>query len=356
MSDAHLLQNHETFMKRCLQLASKGLGSTYPNPLVGSVLVNNGKVIGEGWHKKAGDAHAEVVAINSVVDTTLFSEATIYVSLEPCCHHGKTPPCTDLIIKHKIKEVVVGCLDPNPKVAGKGIAQLKAAGCDVKVGILEEECAWMNRRFFTSYLKQRPYIVLKWAQSIDGFLSPEKRANKAPVWITGTTSRQLVHKWRSEEQAILIGINTVLDDNPSLTTRLVSGTSPHRIVIDPTGKIPPEAAILKNEAPTTVLSQAIPPQATLAENVTWITTQESMVKAALQYAQKNGLQSIIVEGGAYTLQRFIDLELWDEARIFTGPIAFNKGIAAPEIQGNLIEEKTLETDRLRILTPIAADS
>lgn len=350
MSDSLSGQDHEKFMKRCLQLASKGLGQTYPNPLVGSVVVYKGRIIGEGWHKKAGGPHAEVNAINSVADTSLLPKATLYVNLEPCSHHGKTPPCADLIISSAIKNVVVGCLDPNPKVAGNGIKKLRAAGCEVTVGVLASEAKWINRRFITSHSKQRPYIILKWAASKDGFLSPAHRDSQSPVWITNKTSRQLVHKWRSEEQAILVGINTVLADNPSLTTRLVAGNSPHRFVIDPTAKVPQDYAVLNNQAPTTILSRVDRPEH-IPKNVAWLTTPNSFLGGALDTAYKQKLQSIIIEGGAYTLQRFIENNLWDEARIFTGQIAFNQGVSAPKINGSLIEKQHIDGDVLSVLTP-----
>jgi diaminohydroxyphosphoribosylaminopyrimidine deaminase/5-amino-6-(5-phosphoribosylamino)uracil reductase len=336
-------------MSICLDLAATALGKTYPNPLVGAVIVYDGIIIGKGYHKKAGGPHAEVNAINSVKDTSLLSKATLYVNLEPCCHHGKTPPCSDLIIEHNIKEVVVGCLDPNPKVAGKGVTQLKKAGCTVRVGILENESKFLNRRFFTSFLKQRPYIILKWAQSSDGFISPKKREIQAPVWITGEKSRQLVHKWRSEEQAILVGINTVLADNPSLTTRLVKGNSPHRFVIDPHGKIPLDSAVIDTTISTTIVSNVKGPKSHLNDTVKWIKSQDELIIAVLENAQKNNLQSIIVEGGSNTLQRFIDANIWDEARIFTGPNALKSGTVAPTIKGTTINQLIIEQDQLHII-------
>ena len=207
---------HENYIKRCLELAKNGLGTTYPNPLVGSVIVYNNEIIGEGWHRKSGEPHAEVNAINSVKDKSLLSKATIYVSLEPCSHYGKTPPCCDLIIKHKIPNVVVGTIDPNSKVSGSGIKRLQENGANVTVGVLEKECNELNKRFFTFHNKKRPYIILKWAESQDGFMAPLGKEKQEPVWISNTFSRQLVHKWRSEEQAILVGTNTVLDDNPKI--------------------------------------------------------------------------------------------------------------------------------------------
>ena len=249
---------HEKYIKRCIELAQNGLGTTYPNPMVGSVIVHKNKIIGEGWHKKSGEAHAEVNAINSVKDESLLKDATIYVSLEPCSHFGKTPPCSDLIIAKEIKRVVIGTMDPFAKVAGRGIKKLMDAGCEVKVGILEDECLELNKSFFTFLKKQRPYIILKWAQTEDGFIAPENREGKRPVWITNKYSGQLVHKWRSEEAAILVGTNTVLKDNPSLNVRKWTGKSPIRIVIDRELKTPDEFPILDGTQKTIMLCENKP--------------------------------------------------------------------------------------------------
>ena len=219
-------------MMRCIELAKKGLGTTYPNPLVGCVIVHDNSIIGEGWHKAAGHPHAEVNAINSVKEHSLLREADLYVNLEPCCHFGKTPPCTDLIIEKGIKSIIVGSLDPNPKVSGNGIANLEGSGARVIHGVLKKECDRLNKRFFTYHQKERPYIILKWAQSKDDYIAPDKNKRIAyePYWISNKHSRQLAHKWRAEEQAILVGTQTVIDDDPSLTTREWNGSSPVRIV------------------------------------------------------------------------------------------------------------------------------
>ena len=234
-------------MLRCLQLAKNGLGSTYPNPMVGSVIVYEDRIIGEGWHQQAGQPHAEVNAVNSVNDQSLLDKATIYVSLEPCSHFGKTPPCSDLIIAKGIKKVVIGTVDPFAEVAGRGIKKLIDAGCEVLVGVLEQECQQLNKRFFTFHQKKRPYIILKWAESLDGFIAPEakSRSSREPVWITNSYSKQLVHKWRAEEQSILVGTKTVEADNPSLTTRDWSGKSPTRIVLDRELKISEESCCFR---------------------------------------------------------------------------------------------------------------
>jgi diaminohydroxyphosphoribosylaminopyrimidine deaminase/5-amino-6-(5-phosphoribosylamino)uracil reductase len=248
------MDNHEQYIARCIELAKNGFGTTYPNPMVGSVIVYNGEIIGEGWHQKAGEPHAEVNAIQSVKDPSLLDKATIYVSLEPCSHFGKTPPCCDLIIKNKIPNVVIGTVDSNIKVAGNGIKRLQEAGANVIVGILEKECYELNRRFFTFHEKKRPYIILKWAQTLDSFIAPLEKEELKPVWITSIQSRQLVHKWRTEEQAILVGTQTVIDDNPQLNARDWEGNNPIRIVIDQRNRIPKTAHVFDNQTKTIVFS------------------------------------------------------------------------------------------------------
>jgi len=325
---------HEKYIKRCIELAKNGLGTTYPNPLVGSVIVYNDQIIGEGWHQKAGSPHAEVHAIQSVKDKSLLSKATIYVSLEPCSHFGKTPPCSDLIIANKIPNVVIGTVDPFAKVAGTGIKKLIEAGANVTVGILEDECYELNKRFFTFHIKKRPYIILKWAESNDGYIAPNTRLTQEPVWITNEVSRQLVHKWRSEEQAILVGTNTVLEDNPTLTTRNWAGNNPIRIVLDQNNKISKESHIFDNQAKTILISKnEIPFDENLASNI-----------ASFLFEQD--IQSVLIEGGTKTLQTFIDSNLWDEARVFKGAISFNKGIKAPEYNFASSNKTQLTEDEL----------
>ena len=242
-------------MLRCIQLAENGLGNTYPNPLVGSVIVYKNKIIGEGWHYQSGMPHAEVNAIASVKNQSLLKDSTIYVSLEPCSHFGKTPPCANLIIEKGIKTVIIGSMDPNPKVAGNGIKFLKDHGSYVVERVLEKECNKLNKRFFTFFKKQRPYIILKWAETSDGFISPKDKTEKRPVWITNKKSRQLVHKWRAEESSILIGTNTAIEDNPSLTTRDWEGNSPIRLVIDKSLKIPIDANVFNLRAKTIIITE-----------------------------------------------------------------------------------------------------
>ena len=327
-------------------MAKNGLGSTYPNPLVGSVIVYEDKIIGEGWHRKAGEPHAEVNAINAVEDKSLLSKATIYVSLEPCSHFGKTPPCADLIIAHKIPNVVIGTIDPFAKVAGNGIKKLMEAGANVTVGVLEEECYELNKRFFTFHNKKRPYIILKWAETADGFIAPKTKDEQKPVWITNTYSRQLVHKWRTEEQAILVGTKTVLDDNPNLNARDFFGNNPIRIVLDKSGKIDSNFHVKDNSIKTLILTESKAFQST--ENCIYETCEfdENLVENTLAILVKHQIQSVIIEGGSKTIQSFIDKNFWDEARIFKGKNTFENGTKAPVIKGKIVKSKTNLDDKL----------
>ncbi|MAP53855.1 bifunctional diaminohydroxyphosphoribosylaminopyrimidine deaminase/5-amino-6-(5-phosphoribosylamino)uracil reductase RibD [Altibacter sp.] len=342
------MSNHETFMMRCVQLAKNGLGSSYPNPLVGSVIVHKGSIIGEGWHFKAGMPHAEVNAIESVKEKNVLKEATLYVSLEPCSHFGKTPPCANLIIDSGIKKVVVGSLDPNPKVSGRGIQKLMEAGCHVLVGVASEACEELNKRFFTFHTKKRPYIFLKWAQTSDGYLAPSKenRTEQAPIWITGKAARQWSHKLRAEEQSILVGTQTVLDDDPGLTTRDWYGSSPLRIVIDRNLRIPETATVFNGSSETLVLTEKEKENNTMVryERVLF---SENLPKQICDILYTSNVQSMIVEGGTKTLQSFIALNLWDEAFVFTGSVRFSSGIAAPVISSRLFSEKKIKEDLLR---------
>ena len=338
---------NEIYIKRCIQLAKNGLGTTYPNPMVGSVIVYNNQIIGEGWHRESGEPHAEVNAINSVKDKSLLAKATIYVSLEPCSHFGKTPPCCDLIIKHKIPNVVVGTIDPNSKVAGTGIQRLIENGANVTFGVLEKECHELNKRFFAFHQKKRPYIILKWAESQDGFIAPLTKEKIEPVWISNEFSRQLVHKWRTEEQAILIGTNTVLDDNPKLDVRDWKGKNPKRIVLDRTGKIPNDFFIKDEKTKTIFITEQ--ENVTSSENCIYenaiFDTKLTRTIANILYTY--GIQSIVVEGGKQTLQSFIEDNLWDEARVFIGNIHLKSGLKAPIINGNF-QTKNLIDDQLKL--------
>ncbi|MAN59836.1 MAG: riboflavin biosynthesis protein RibD [Flavobacteriaceae bacterium] len=328
-------------MARCIQLAKNGLGATYPNPLVGSVIVHNSTIIGEGWHQRAGLPHAEVNALTSVRDTALLNKATLYVSLEPCSHFGRTPPCADRIIESGIRKVVIGSTDPNPQVAGRGIKKLMEAGCDVVVGVLEDECVALNKRFFTFHDKKRPYIFLKWAQTQDGFIAPlkETRNTQQPVWITGSLSRQLSHKLRTTEQAILVGTNTVLDDNPSLTSREWHGANPLRVILDRSGKIDGSAKVFDSEAPTLLLTETgnYINEKVLVERITFTKNLASQICDVLY---RHTIHSLIVEGGQQTLSTFINANLWDEALVFTGSENFGEGVPAPRID---IKEKSSQS-------------
>lgn len=337
------------YMQRCLELAKNGLGTTYPNPMVGCVIVFENKIIGEGWHQKAGEPHAEVNAIHAIKDKSLLSKSTIYVSLEPCSHFGKTPPCSDLIIHHKIPNVVVGTLDPNEKVAGKGIERLRNSGAIVTVGVLEKECHEINRRFFTFHNLKRPYIILKWAESNDGFLSPQTKKDQKPVWITNPYSRQLVHKWRTQEQAILVGTKTVLEDNPQLNSRDWIGNNPVRIVLDRSEKISNYFEVKNGKQPTIFITEK--ENFIAVENCkheTIIFDNQLAEKICTLLFQK-GLQSIIIEGGLQTLQTFIEAGLWDEARVFKGSRLLKQGTKAPAISGKTVKRTTILNDELLIL-------
>lgn len=341
--------NHEIYIQRCLDLAQNGLGSTYPNPMVGSVIVYQGKIIGEGWHQKAGEPHAEVNAINSVKNKSLLTKSTIYVSLEPCSHFGKTPPCSDLIIQHKIPTVIIGTVDPNDKVAGKGIEKLQKAGIKVKVGVLEKECRELNKRFFTFHTKKRPYIILKWAESADGFLSPLNKKEQKPVWITNVYARQLVHKWRTEEQAILVGTKTVLDDNPQLNARDWFGKNPIRIILDRSGKISEDYAVKKGSQKSIILTEQeilTKDENCIYENLIFGEQLPEKISNLLYQYQ---IQSVIVEGGRQTLQSFIDDDLWDEARIFKGSIIVHQGTKAPILKGEIVVKQKSINDELIII-------
>lgn len=342
-------------MRRCLELAKNGLGTTYPNPMVGSVIVCDGKIIGEGWHKKSGEPHAEVNAVNAVKDRSLLKRSTIYVSLEPCSHFGKTPPCCNLIIANEIPFVVVGTVDSNVKVAGNGIKKLIEAGVNVTVGVLENECKELNRRFFTFHEKKRPYVILKWAETQDAFIAPSEIFRKTqhnneqkPVWITNEFSRQLVHKWRSEEQAILVGTQTAIDDNPTLDVRNWTGNNPVRIVLDQQNRIPKDNHIFDNQIKTIILSAVSEP--IIEENTIFETIdfKQNLAEQILNVLYNHQIQSVIIEGGAQTLQTFIDKNLWDEARVFIGIQHFESGIKTPILALNNIEKQIIINDQLLI--------
>lgn len=336
----------EKYIKRCIELAKNGLGTTYPNPLVGCVIVFENTIIGEGWHKKSGASHAEVIAIESVKNKELLSSSTLYVSLEPCSHFGKTPPCADLILKYKIPNVVIGTVDPNSKVAGKGIQKLKDSGVNVTFGILEKEGNELNKRFFTFHRKNRPYIILKWAESADGFISPKNKTEQKPVWISNEYSRQLVHKWRSEEQAILVGTQTIIDDNPSLTVRDWVGKNPIRVVIDKENAIDLSSNVFDNQAKTIVFSNKEVTSNSDKIQTIKIDFDTNSTQEIVKKLYNNNIQSIIIEGGRKTLQSFIDANIWDEARVFIGEINLKEGTKAPELNRKINLKVVLKKDTL----------
>lgn len=320
---------HEIFMRRCLELASLGSGFVAPNPLVGCVIVWNNLVIGEGFHKQFGGPHAEVNAFDLVEQKELLNESTVYVSLEPCSHQGKTPPCVDLLIANNVKRVVIGCRDSNPIVSGKGIERLKRAGIEVIEGVLEEECRQLNKRFFTFHERRRPYVVLKWAQTLDGFIDRVRNEdNKGINWVSSELTKTLVHKWRSEEQSILVGRNTIINDNPSLTVREYDGQNPIRIVIDSQLQISQDLNIYSDEAPTLIFNRV---KNENKENVEWIKIPETSTTHILEELYKRGISSVFVEGGSRTLQYFIIDNVWDEARVIVGNTKFGDGVKAPII-------------------------
>ncbi|MCG2461096.1 bifunctional diaminohydroxyphosphoribosylaminopyrimidine deaminase/5-amino-6-(5-phosphoribosylamino)uracil reductase RibD [Flavobacteriaceae bacterium F89] len=344
---------HEKYILRCIQVAKNGLGTTFPNPMVGSVVVYQEKIIGEGYTSRYGGPHAEVNAISSVANPSFLENATLYVTLEPCSHYGKTPPCADLIVKHKIPRVVIGIKDPNTKVEGRGIQKLKEAGCQVVVGILEKDCREHHIRFLTFHEKKRPFIILKWAQSLDGFMAPESKNRDSipqPYWITNIRSRQLVHQWRSEEQAIMVGTNTVRVDNPELNVRSWHGNSPTRVVVDRKLKIEQQSHILDGSIKTLVFTEIEKTDQYLpGVDYRVIDFSKNVMAQLCDALYENNILSIIIEGGAKTLQSFIDAGLWDEARIFTGETQFAKGLKSPWISGKLRESVKLHGDTLKIL-------
>ena len=324
----------QIYIQRCIELAKKALGKTYPNPMVGAVIVHNGKIIGEGFHQKAGENHAEINAINSVENKNLLSESTIYVSLEPCSHFGKTPPCSLKLKEIGFKKVVVGCTDSHSKVNGKGISLLKDSGIEVEVGILEEECRNLNKRFFCFHEKKRPFIILKWAESADGFLDK----NFEPTAIGNPLTKQFVHQLRSEEHAILVGTNTALVDNPSLTVREITGKNPIRVLIDLDLKVTQDYKIFNDEAPTLIFNSIKNEE---IENLKFIKIEKDhFLKNLMQKLYEEQIQSIIIEGGSYTLQKFINENLWDEAIIIKNKeLLVENGTKAPLFSKNISKKE-----------------
>jgi len=344
------MHSHQNYLQRCIDLARLGAGSVSPNPMVGSVIVCDDKIIGEGYHKVFGQAHAEVNAINQVFEShtnakELLKRSTIYVSLEPCSHFGKTPPCADLIISNEISRAVIGCRDPFEQINGNGVEKLKNAGIDVVEGILTQQCIDLNKRFFTRIQKQRPYIILKWAQTADGFFAPADRSQK---WISSQSARQLVHQWRTEEDAVLVGKNAALADNPRLNSREWPGRNPIRIVIDRRLELPKDLNVFDQSQDTIIFNEK---KTDLVDRIKYLELEDfdNLLPQLIAYQlYLMDVQSLIVEGGAETLDLFIKAGLWDEARVFTGPQNWNSGIPAPILFGQPGESQTVGPDMLNI--------
>ena len=320
-------------MQRCFKLAENGAGHVAPNPMVGCVITYEDKIIGEGFHRAYGKPHAEVNAIHSVKKIELLKKATLYVNLEPCAHHGKTPPCSELIAAHQIPRVVISNVDPYAKVAGKGIEKLEAAGTEVIHGVEKAQGWFLNRRFFTYHTQKRPWIILKWAESADGFLDiyRDNSDDLRPTWLTNQMARHLVHRWRAEEQSILVGQNTALLDNPRLNTREWSGNNPLRVLIDPDLKVSPDYHILDTNQKTLVFNWVKAEKNNTIEYIK-IGQESSIIHAVIEELYNRSVQSVIVEGGAYVLQNFIDAKMWDETRRFIGEIHLKDGINAPDFK------------------------
>lgn len=342
------------YMSRCFELALNGRGNVAPNPMVGAVVVHNGKIIGEGYHAQCGEAHAEINAINAVKNREQLKESTLYISLEPCSHFGKTPPCTDRILEEKIPHVVVATMDPNPKVSGRGIDVLRQNGVDVTVGVLEDEAKELNREFITYQTMQRPYIILKWAQTLDGFIDRNRQPNDPPEWITNELARSLVHKWRSEEQAIMVGTNTVEMDNPQLNVRNWNGKSPVRIIIDRRLRLSKESKVFDGTQPTILFignnNNALQRKHEFAgiENLEIIALDfaKCIENQILKELAEKQLISVIIEGGATFISSFVKKGLWDEARIFIGNKFFGDGVKAPTLDGTLHSFDEIGNSRL----------
>lgn len=323
------MKEYEKYMSRCLTLAKKGSYDVAPNPMVGAVIVHENRIIGEGYHRQYGGLHAEPIAIQSVAETNLLGEATLYVSLEPCAHLGKTPPCADLIVEKGIKKVVIGSLDPNPKVAGKGVEILQKAGVEVVVGVLEKECYLLNRRFLHFQHNKVPYITLKWAQTNDGFIDKLRLDNSVPALkISTPLTQQLTHKMRAENMAIMVGSNTALLDNPSLSVRHWRGRNPIRIVIDRDGRIPPNFHIFSGETPTIIFTENDLSYRN-AKNIEFVQVPNCYdLSTLLQILSTKNIHSILVEGGATLHRSFIDAGLWNEANIEVSTQPIGKGVSA----------------------------
>ncbi len=332
--------DHEQHMRRCLQLARNGAGRVAPNPMVGAVLVQGERIVAEGWHRSHGGPHAEVECSRAFGDGPVPRDAVMYVNLEPCAHHGKTPPCADMLIDRGIRKVVVGCADPNPVVHGAGIARLRAAGIEVVTDILPDECRWLNRRFIRTMEQQRPYIILKWAGSADGFLNDHGRTAR----ISSSETDVLVHRWRSEEQAIMVGSRTVTNDDPALTVRHVEGKNPLRVLVDRKNLAASTSRIFDGSAPTLLFTGSLRGDVRADQEV--ISMNDDTIGAVLQELQRRTIRSVMVEGGAELLGHFLSRGSWDEARMITGQATFGGGTKAPAIVGDPVRSSMSGTDRI----------
>jgi diaminohydroxyphosphoribosylaminopyrimidine deaminase/5-amino-6-(5-phosphoribosylamino)uracil reductase len=342
------MEDHEKFMRECLKLAEKGAAFAAPNPMVGSVVVRNGIIIGSGYHEVYGGPHAEVNAVRSVVDKELLKSSTLYVNLEPCSHFGKTPPCADLIIENSIPEVVIGSIDSNSLVAGQGIQKLEKAGIKVHVGVLENECRELNRRFFTHHEKKRPYIILKWAQTKDGFIDHHRSTpGQKALQVSSAEAKKIVHQWRSEEQAILVGTNTAMLDNPMLTVREVEGKNPLRVTIDKWLRIPRDYRLYDKSAPTLIFNSKIDE---VDDNITFkkIDFEKDVIAQILEELYKMNIRSVLVEGGEQVLNSFISAGAWDEARVFISEQEISHGVPAPKLLLEPSEQRAVGSDRLLV--------
>ena len=339
------MKTHEYFIQKCISLARKGALDVSPNPMVGCVIVNDGEIIGKGYHKEFGKNHAEVNAINSVKDKSALRNSILYVNLEPCCHHGKTPPCTDLIIKYNIQKVVIGCKDTFSKVSGKGIKKLKDNSVDVIYGVLEKDCVELNKRFFCYHIKKRPYVILKWAKSKDNFIAPINQ--EKPFWMTSEKSKKLVHSWRAEEDAILVGRKTVVADNPFLTVRTNKGKNPKRIIIDKELLLDIKSNVFDDQADTIVFNNI---KSATIDKTTYLKADfNNLNEDILNQLYNRNILSLIVEGGAITINSFIATNLYDEIRVFTADKLLKNGVNSPELPDiNLIETNIINNDKLEI--------
>lgn len=341
------IMNHELFMNRCFSLAQQARGFTAPNPMVGAVLVYNQKIIGEGWHQQYGGNHAEVNCLNNVekVYKHLIHESTLYVNLEPCAHQGNTPPCADRLVQEKIKHVVIANTDPFAQVNGRGLEILKQGGVAVTTGVMEKEGLWLNRRFFCFHTFRRPYIILKWAQTADGFIAP---ADRSRLQITGEYSQLLVHKWRTEEAAVMVGSTTAMNDNPQLTARLYDGRQPLRIITDRNLQLPDTHHIFDKKVPTWIVNEL---KDETTDNLEYVKLNydEQFLEQLMERLYEGRILSLIVEGGSALLNSFINEGLWDEVRKFTGKSILNEGIPAPQLKnGDRVLNTFVEQDTLDI--------